>query len=116
MARKWKPSRTKAKEFAVEMEEIRKFCDKHRINYSRSMDSYYFYIDDVQYRVSNHTMEASNKKAVNWLGEQVREKYHNDDAFENLVCITASKVRIIEIYNNLKAGKKLNKRGMVIIE
>lgn len=112
--RKWKPSKTKAREFANRMNDIDNFCFEHGIIQSKSSDSYYFTINVVKYRVSNHTMETSNKHACNDLGMQVRDKYHSEYDFENLTCITASKTRIIEIYNNLKAGKKLDKRGRVI--
>lgn len=111
--RKWKPSKTKAKEFAIEMENIKEFCYENGISHSKTMDSYYFTLDGIYYRVSNHTMETSNVHAYNDFGEQVREKYHNKDDFENLVCITAGKTRIIEIYNNLKDGKILDKRGYI---
>lgn len=111
--RKWKPSKAKAKEFAIEMKLIEEFCCENGISYSRAMDSYYFTLNGTNYRVSNHTMEASNAHAFNDLGEQVREKYHGQDDFAGLTCITASKTRIIEIYNNLKAGKVLDKRGNI---
>ena len=111
--RKWKPSKTKAREFAIEMKSIEDFCYQNGISYSRSMDSYYFILNGINYRVSNHTMKTSNAHAYNEFGEQVREKYHNKNDFENLVCITASKTRIIEIYNNLKLGKALDKRGYI---
>lgn len=111
--RKWKPSKTKAKEFKETMSNIEDFCNDNGISSSKSMDSYYFSINDTRYRVSNHTIERSNSKAFNDFGEQVREKYHTDDD-KDLVCITAGKTRIIEIYNNLKAGKTLDKRGYVI--
>jgi len=110
--RKWKPSKTKAKEFHKTMDEIEKLFNKNGISFSISMDSYYFNIDGINYRVSNHTIETSNNKAFNEFGEQVREKYHNINS-NNLVCITASKTRIIEIYNNLKSGQVLDKRGYV---
>lgn len=108
--RKWKPSKTAVKEFAQKMDEIDDFCSKHGITASRTNDSYYFCLNGKNYRVSNHTIEASNKKAFNALGEQVRDTYHGgrDD---NTVYITASKTRIIEIYNDIKAGYQLDKRG-----
>lgn len=111
--RKWKASKTKAKEFAIEMKRIEEFCCENGISYSRTMDSYYFTLNGINYRVSNHTMETSNAHAYNDFGEQVREKYHSENDFEELTCITASKTRIIEIYNNLKDGKILDKRGYI---
>lgn len=97
------------------MAEIRDFCTKNNISYAR--DSYYFTIDDKKYRVSNHTIEASNAGAYRTdeiTGErvQVREKYHAGE--EDIICITASKLRIKEIYNNLLDGYKLSKRGYII--
>lgn len=117
--RKWKPSKTAAREFAETMSNIDDFCRENGIGQSRSSDSYYFTINGVDYRVSNHTIAASDNgmyrvNAYTGELEKVRESYHNTEAEKDLVCITASKTRIIEIYNNLKAGKKLDKRGYVI--
>jgi hypothetical protein len=111
---KWKPSKTKAKEYAEQMGSIQTFCDTHGISYSRTMDSYYFTLNGQKYRVSNHTIKASNSKAYHFdeLSGQyvkVRDEYHDDD--ESLICFTASKTRLPEIYNALLAGKELDKRG-----
>ena len=109
---KFRFSKTKKREFANKMTEIEQFCVDNGISSSMSMDSYYFTINGLKYRVSNHTIAASNRKAFSFTGEQVREKYHRND--EEYICITAGKTRIIEIYNDLKAGKKLDKRGNVV--
>lgn len=114
MAYKYKISKTKAREFAKQMQEIENFCAEHNIHASASNDSYYFSINGINYRVSNHTIESSNAKAYNFLGEQVREKYHDDKRKENVVYIHASKTRIIEIYNDLLNGYKLNGKGQRI--
>jgi len=45
-------------------------------------------------------------------GEKLRESYHDDD--DDLVCITAGKTRIAQVYNDLKNGHKLDKRGFRI--
>lgn len=111
---KWKPSKTKAREFAEKMNEIDDFCIKNNISQSKTSDGYYFTIDNKNYRVSNHTIDASNRHAYNEFGEKIREEYHNEIEKIYTICITASKTRIIEIYNNLKSGKKLDKRGYVI--
>lgn len=110
---KWKASKTAKREFANKMQEIDDFCYANGITSSRTNDSYYFTIDGVDYRVSNHTVEASNRGAFNEFGEQVRELYHNKSNISNVVYITASKTRIIEIYNNLKNGFILDKRGNI---
>ena len=108
--RRFKPSKTAAREFAAKMQEIDEFCTKNGISQSRSSDSYYFTINGKNYRVSNHSVEASDKAAYNELGEQVRAVYHNGREAET-VYIHAGKTRIIEIYNDLKAGYELDGRG-----
>ena len=118
--RKWKPGKTAAREFAETMSNIDNFCRENGISASRSNDSYYFTINGVNYRVSNHTIAASDRgmyehdPITGLVTGKRRESYHDPDDEKNLVCITASKTRIIEIYNNLKAGKKLDKRGNVL--
>lgn len=93
------------------MKEIDEFCTEHGIDQSRTGDSYYFTVNGQSYRVSNHSIEASNAAAYNWQGEQVRDKYHADGRADGVVYIHAGKTRIIEIYNNLKDGKELDGRG-----
>lgn len=112
MARKWKPSKTAAREFAKKMDEIEVFCAEHNIISSRSNDSYYFTIGGINYRVSNHSVEASNAAAYDSLtGEKHRELYHEDGREANTRYIHAGKTRIIEIYNDLMAGYELDGRG-----
>lgn len=109
--RKWKPSKTKAREFANTMDNISEFCQNNGIHQSKNGDSYYFTLNGKSYRVSNHTIAASNKGAFDDFGQQVRELYHKDGEEPNVVYITAGKTRIIEIYNDLKAGYCLDRRG-----
>lgn len=109
--RKWKPSKTKAREFAQEMEEIEMFCIENKIEKSRAGDSYYFNIDGTNYRVSNHSIEASNRRAYDSDGNKIREKYHADGRDAETVYIHASKTRIVEIYTDLQNGWKLDGRG-----
>lgn len=111
MYRKFKPSKTKAREFAQKMNEIDDFCRDNAIERSKSSDSYYFTIDGQSYRVSNHTIAASNRGAYNEFGEQIREKYHGNKEDDDVIYITAGKTRIIEIYTDLKNGYKLDRRG-----
>ncbi len=95
------------------MEQIDDFCRDNGISHSASSDSYYFTINGINYRVSNHTIAASNRGAFDPLtGEQRRMLYHSGD--KDTVCITAGKTRIIQIYTDLKAGRQLDKRGNVI--
>ena len=109
MGYRYRPSKAKVKQFIEDMDRINEFCVEHGIDQSRSGDSYYFTINGTRYRVSNHTIAASNAGAYTELGEKVREKYHPAD--DDIICITAGKTRIEQIYNDLKAGKKLDKRG-----
>ena len=109
--RKWKPSRTAAREYAQTMDALQAYCDEHGIRYSGSMDSYYFSIDGHEYRVSNHSVESSNARAVNELGERVRESYHPGGRQADVIYIHAGKTRIREIYEDLSAGYQLDGRG-----
>lgn len=109
MSYRWRPSRTAAREFAQKMDEIDEFCRQNGISQSRSGDSYHFIINGLSCRVSNHTIASSNRHAYDeTTGEQLRPLYHLDDEYD--VEITAGKTRIIQIYNDLKAGIPLDKR------
>ena len=111
MSYKWKPSKTAAREFAQAMKEIDEFCSANGIQRSAASDSYYFRIDGKSYRVSNHTVEASNRAAFDSMtGEKKRELYHDGRSAETIY-IHASKTRIIEIYKNLLSGKRLDGFG-----
>lgn len=112
-SRRWAPSKTAAREFAQKMREIEEFCAENKISASASSDSYYFELYGRKYRVSNHTIEASNRRAFNADGEQVREKYHEDTRSDEVIYIHASKTRIIEIYEKLQAGYELDGRGFI---
>ena len=108
---KWKPSKSKIREFKAKMDEIDEFCIENGISASLTNDSYYFIINGQKYRVSNHSIEASNKKAFNQYGEKVRDCYHSDKRDVDTIYIHASKTRLIEIYNDLKNGYELDGRG-----
>jgi len=112
--RKWRPSKTDAKEFAIKMEKIGEFCKENNIKTSMNKDSYYFEIDGKNYRVSNHTVAKSDKGMYKLSDcgsfyEKQRDSYHKDAVY--FECFTASKSRIIDIYSLIKKGVKLNKRG-----
>lgn len=108
----YKPSAAAKREFAEKMREIEDFCAKNGIDSSLSKDSYYFTVNGVSYRVSNHSVEASNRGAFDEItGEQKRELYHSDGRESDTVYIHAGKTRIIEIYSDVVAGYKLDGRG-----
>lgn len=111
--RRWRPSKSAIADFKAKMDEVREFCDEKGINYSQSMDSFYFVLNGQNYRVSNHSVEASNRHAFTEDGEQIRELYHEDGRRDDTIYIHASKTRVKEIYQNLEAGKVLDGRGNV---
>lgn len=109
--RRWKPSKTAKREFAQKMDEVREFCNEKGIDYSSRMDSFYFNLNGKAYRVSNHSIEASNAGAYDEFGNQIREKYHESSRDAETTYIHASKTRIIDIYNDLVNGYELDGRG-----
>lgn len=108
---KWKPSKTKARDFAKMMEEIDTFCRENGISQSNSSDSYYFELNGQKYRVSNHSVEASNARSRDWTGAKVRDLYHPNGRETDVIYIHASKIRIMEIYTDLKSGYQLDGFG-----
>jgi hypothetical protein len=110
---KYKPSKAKAREFAQTMDAIDSFCASHGINHSLTSDSYYFYFNGKSYRVSNHTIEASDKGCFDAMGNKIRDSYHAADS--DLICYTAGKTRLIQVYSDIVAGYKLDKRGRRIV-
>ena len=113
---KWTPSKKAAKEFAQKMDEISGYCATNGIGCSSNMDSFYFFISGQEYRVSNHSIEASNARARNFMGTQVREKYHPDKGEHDVIYIHASKTRLIDIHMDLLAGRKLDGRGNRVLD
>lgn len=93
---KWKPSKSAKADFSRKMSEIEQFCEEHNIHTSLSSDSYYFTLNGINYRVSNHSPESS--------------PYHRTRRGDT-VYIHASKTRIIDIYNDLFQGYTLNGFG-----
>ena len=108
--RNWKPSRSKAREFARKMDEIDDFCSLNGISQSASSDSYYFTVNGRRYRVSNHSVESSNRGAF-VDGVKVRELYHEGGRKDDVTYIHASKTRIIEIYQDILNGYELDGNG-----
>lgn len=97
--RRWAPSKAQKRAFAQKMDEVLEYCKANEISCSASMDSFYFFIGDQSYRVSNHSVESS--------------KWH-DGRKKDVKYIHASKTRLIEIHQALLKGLKLNGRGEVI--
>lgn len=108
---RYRVSRTAKKEYAQKMAEIDRFLEEHGIDRSLSGDSYYFTLHGHRYRVSNHSIEASNARSVSFDGRRLREKYHPDGRDPDTVYIHAGKTRIIQIYSDLEKGYVLDGRG-----
>lgn len=112
---KWKPNKAQAAEFMKQMNELEDFLFTHMdISASASRDSFYFTHNGTKYRVSNHSIEASNAKAYDYLGNQVRDKYHADQREQDTRYIHASKTRLIEIYNRITSGIEVDGYGNAI--
>lgn len=111
---KWRPSKSDARDFYETMQEIKAYCEENLIDHSGDYDSYYFSINDQPYRVSNHSVEASDAGAWREMsnGEviKVREEYHNGRELDTIY-IHAGKTRIIGIHKALLAGIALDGRG-----
>lgn len=108
---RWKPSKTAIREFAQKMDEIDDFVAKNGISQSANSDSYYFTINGKDYRVSNHSVEASNRGAYDQFGNQRRMLYHPGGRDKDTIYIHAGKTRIKDIYNDLMAGWELDGKG-----
>ena len=96
------------------LSEIRAFCDANGIHCSKTMDSFYFKVRGQAYRVSNHTVEASNKGAIGRDGRQRRQLYHPNGREKSVTYIHASRFRIMRIFLDIKMGAILDGRGRVI--
>lgn len=111
----WTPSKNDKQNYIAQRQELDKFCKDNNISVSMSGDSYYFTIEGQDYRISNHTIEKSDSGMYRndpYLGNiKVRDSYHTD---RDTISFTASKLRVPEIYNNLKVGLTLDKRGRII--
>ena len=93
------------------------FAPKTALLQVKNNDSYYFTLSGTSYRVSNYTIEASNKAAFDInTGMYKRDLYHETERKDDTVYIHAGKTRIMDIYNDLKAGYKLNEKGYKIKE
>jgi hypothetical protein len=109
---KWKPSKEKAAEYAAKIKELEYFLADHpEIKSSNSRESFYFEIKGKTVRVSNHTVARSDSGCFDEFGNEIRSSYHQEDYD---IKITASPVRLPQIWADLNAGFKLNKRGVKI--
>ena len=109
---KWKPSKAAAAEYAVKIKELEYFLADHpEIRSSSSRESFYFQVEDKSVRVSNHTVAKSDSGRFDEFGGEIRPSYHQEDYD---IQITASPLRLPQIWADLNAGFELNKRGVRI--
>ena len=90
---KYNLSQKKITEYKRKMREIEKFCKENNIKASYNYNNYEFELNGIKYTIQNCATPPST---------------------ENEVFIYAGKTRLIEIYDCLKAGKKIDRRGNVI--
>lgn len=103
---KWKPSKAQKEAFKNQMNEIENFLNEHpEISASATRDSYYFNINGVDYRISNHSVESSPYHAYQENGKK---------RLDDVIYIHASKTRIIDIYTDLTNGVRLDGHGVRI--
>lgn len=87
-------------------EALQEFCAANDIVASTTFISFYFWIGETRYRISNHSPEAS------WL--KSHGKYHGEGRRGDTIYIQAGRRRLMEIYGNLKRGILLDERGNVV--
>lgn len=92
------------------MGDVRSFCKANGIRMSGS-GSYYFELYGQKYRVSDHTVEASNKAAYNKKGYQRRRLYHPNGREDDTIYILSNDIE--SVYLNLRNGNKVSSNGRI---
>ena len=107
--------------FAIKMKQIIKFCMANKIYMAANYNSYSFWLNGKRYLITNYNFD-DYKKYLKKLSNQrfapatIYLKMLENEYDDNVIRIQASKLRIMEIYNNLKAGKQLDKNGREIMK
>lgn len=110
-------SNEEKRDFAIKMKEITKFCLKNNINIGTNHNSYTFSLNGKNYIVSNFGTDDFKKYITKLANQGVKEAVRYLQILEKeIISIQASKLRIMEIYNDLKAGKQLDKNGREIMK
>ena len=84
-----------------QIQDIEDYCYKNRIKVCNN-SSYYFSINGMDYRVSDHRLATRPSS--------VKERFGNDKFYS----IIADPLKIVEIHSALKKGKKIDVRGRLI--
>lgn len=97
--------------FAIKMKQIIKFCMANKIYMAANYNSYSFWLNDKRYLVTNYNFDDYKKylKKLSSQGFSLAAMYLKmleNEYDDNVIRIQASKLRIMEIYNDLKAGKQ----------
>ena len=120
------PSAEEKEAFKAAMRELEAYVKAEGISASAGYDSFYFEVDDRSYRVSNHSVEASNRNRCDKCQREhggapcseVKHCYvfHKGGRDKAVRYIHAGKTRLVGIHKALKAGFKLDGRGNIIVE
>ena len=103
--------------FAIKMKEITRFCLKNNIQIGTNHNSYTFSLNGKNYIVSNFGTDDFKKYITKLANQGIKEAARYLQILEKeIISIQASKLRIMEIYNDLKAGKQLDKNGREIMK
>lgn len=103
--------------FAIKMKKITKFCLKNNIQIGTNHNSYTFSLNGKNYIVSNFGTDDFKKYITKLANQGVKQAVRYLQILEKeIISIQASKLRIMEIYNDLKAGKQLDKNGREIMK
>ena len=110
-------SNEEKRDFAIKMKEITRFCLKNNIQIGTNHNSYTFSLNGKNYIVSNFGTDDFKKYITKLANQGVKEATRYLQILEKeIISIQASKLRIMEIYNDLKGGKQLDKYGRKIME
>jgi hypothetical protein len=91
-------------------EDVRRFCRANGIRMSDS-GSYYFELYGQRYRVSDHSIEESNRAAYDRRGCQRRRLYHPKGREDGVIYILSSDIEFV--YLNLRNGNRVSSNGRV---
>ena len=125
----WKPSEADKAAFKAAMAELETYVKENHIDSSAAQDSFYFDIEGRKFRVSNHSVEKSNRsrcmscplkdeltgcRGANMNNFKCTRMYHLGGREDGVTYIHASKTRLVEIHKALLAGQKLDGRGNAV--
>lgn len=90
--------------------DVRSFCRANGIRMSDS-GSYYFELYGQRYRVSDHSVEESNRGAYDKRGYQRRRLYHPNGRESDVKYIISSDIEFV--YLNLLNGNRVSSKGRI---